>query len=290
LRICWVFLVSLTIIFINGCTTSNDKELYSTYRIISLAPHITEIIYALNAQDQLVAVTDFCHYPEEAAFKDKIGGLLDPNIEKIVMLKPTHLFGLPSHEKLAQELTKFGLKVTMLSNENIHDVLSSIEIIGNILIRNQQATRLITCMKNRLDSLRENKTNILTPATLIIGREKETLKNITVAGSNTYIDELWSMVGGKNSYKDLPGRYSTISIESLLLRNPEVIIEFDMNKERGVYREDISSEWKFLKNLQAVQKGHVLVIGGNHTLIPGPRLVMLAEDFNKIINMIKKDK
>jgi iron complex transport system substrate-binding protein len=289
LRIYWLFLLSLTVFIIDGCTASKDKELNPTKRIISLAPHITEIIYALNAEDQLVAVTDFCRYPEEAASKVTIGGFLDPNIEKIVMLKPTHLFGLPSHEKLAQELSKFGLKVTMLRNENVNDALLSIEEIGELLNRKEQAAQLINAMKYTLDSLQVNKANTLIAATLIIGREKETLKNITVAGSNTYIDDLWGIVGGKNSYEDLPARYGAINIESLLLRNPDVIIEFDMTKERGVYQVDLTSEWRFLKNLHAVQNGNVFVIGGNYTLIPGPRLVMLAKDFSKIIDVVKSE-
>ena len=112
----WISVITLflTIIALEGCSDSNDKNTASGNRIISLAPHITEIIYALHAQDQLVAVTDFCRYPEEAASKEKIGGLLDPNIEKIIMLKPTLIFGLPSHQKLARELSKYGLTVTMM--------------------------------------------------------------------------------------------------------------------------------------------------------------------------------
>ncbi len=269
-----------------GCTSTNEKEIASDTRIISLAPHITEIIYALNAQDQLVAVTDFCQYPEEAASKEKIGGLLDPNIEKIITLKPTHLFGLPSHEKLSRDLEKFGLIIMMISNENIPDVLYSINKIGEMINSAEQATHLIDRINYTLDSLRENKINKNIPAVLMIGREKGTLQNITVAGSNTYLDELWKIVGGENCYADLPTRYGTISLESLLLRDPEVIIEFDMKRKRGVYRSDMSSEWDFLDNIKAVKQGNVFVIGGNHTLIPGPRLVLLAKDFSKIINAV----
>ncbi len=274
------------LITLYGCTSTNEKEIASDKRIISLAPHITEIIYALNAQDQLVAVTDFCRYPEETTSKEKIGGLLDPNIEKIITLKPTHLFGLPSHEKLSREVEKFGLTVTMISNENIPDVLYSINKIGEMIDRAEQAIHLINRINYTLDSLRDNKINKNIPAVLMIGREKGTLQNITVAGSNTYLDELWKILGGENSYADLPTRYGTISLESLLLRDPEVIIEFDMKRKRGVYRSEMSSEWDVLDHIKAVKQGNIFVIGGNHTLIPGPRLVLLANDFSKIINAV----
>ena len=287
----WISVITLflTIIALEGCSDSNDKNTASGNRIISLAPHITEIIYTLHAQDQLVAVTDFCRYPEEAASKEKIGGLLDPNIEKIIMLKPTLIFGLPSHQKLARELSKYGLTVTMMPDENIHDVLFSIKKIGELIDRNHQATQLINHMNTLLDSLSEHSVSRSMPAALLIGRTKGTLTNMTVAGSGTYIDDLWHIAGGENSYKDLPGRYGTINTESLLLRDPEVIIEFDMNRESGIYRENPGSEWNFLKNLQAVRKKMIFVIGGDYTLIPGPRLVILAKDFSKIIDIVRSD-
>lgn len=276
-------------IIFGGCKTTKDKDLPSEKRIISLAPHITEIIYALNAQDQLIGVTDYCIYPEEAASKDKIGGLIDPNIEKMVTLKPTRLFGLLSHEKLAENLSKFGLTVTMMPNENLEDVHNSIMKIGELLGHRDEAKLLVRQMNSILDSLRENSLDKTIQGVLMIGREKGTLKNITVAGNDTYIDQLWGIVGGQNGYSDLPTRYGTINLESLLLRDLNVIIEFDMKRPRGVYRRDISPEWDFLKNLEVVQKGNIFVIGGNHTFIPGPRLVLLAKDFRKIIDIVKAD-
>jgi iron complex transport system substrate-binding protein len=273
---------------VNGCQKTEVETANPEYRIISLAPHITEIIYALGGQNELIGVTDYCRYPEEAATKEKIGGLLNPNIEKMVRLQPTHLFGLPSHEKLALELKKYDLDVTMIPNENIADVLNTIEKIGNLTGMGKQATKLVSQINMKLDSLKNiNLTDSLS-AILMIGREDGTLRNITAAGRDTYIDELWRLVGGKNSYKDLPSRYGTINIESLLLRDPDVIIEFDMKTERGVKRLDISPEWDYLSNLKAVQAKNFFVIGGNHTMIPGPRLVMLAEDFREIMNLVRK--
>jgi len=266
---------------------NNEKNTASDLRIISLAPHITEIIYALNAQNQLIAVSDYCNYPSEATSKEKIGGLLNPNIEKLVSLNPTHLFGLPSHEKLSQELEKFGLTVTMMSNENVSDILHTINTIGGMIDRTEQANQLVKHIKNTLDTLQLSRRDKSITAALMVGREKGTLRNITVAGSDTYIDELWKQLGGENSYADLSTRYGTINLESLLLRDPDIIIEFDMKSERGVSREEITSEWKYLENLRAVKNKNIFIIGGNHTMIPGPRLIFLAEDFIKIINIAK---
>jgi iron complex transport system substrate-binding protein len=277
-------------LFSNGCQENERQESGAGNRIISLAPHITEIIYALHGQDQLIAVTDYCRYPEEVEKKEKIGGLLNPNIEKMVRLKPTLLFGLPSHDKLNLELQKFGLTVTMMPNENIADVLNTINNIGMLIGHTDQAHELVNQINSRLDTLRMNTIKKPISAVLMIGREDGTLRNIMAAGSDTYIDELWRLVGGVNSYSDLPTRYGAINIESLLLRDPEVIIVFDMKRNKGVTRMQISPEWQYVKNLSAVQNKNIFVVGGDHTMIPGPRMVLLAEDFSKIIKSVSRMK
>jgi iron complex transport system substrate-binding protein len=203
-----------------------------------------------------------------------------------VRLNPSHIFGLPSHEKLGIELNNYGLKVTKMPNENIRDVLSTIETIGKMIDRQEQATILVNDINLKLDSLKRRDNSVPRSGVLMIGREDGTLRNITAAGADTYIDELWQHVGGINSYSDLPTRYGRINLESLLLRNPDVIIEFDMKRERGVYQSEISPEWFALSDQKAVKNRNIFVIGGNHTMIPGPRLVWLAEDFAEIMEIV----
>lgn len=267
-----------------NCEVKKNENKITPYRIISLAPHITEIIYAIGAQDKLIAVTNFCNYPEEAKSKQRIGGLLNPNIELIISLKPTHLFGVPAHEKLDQKLKKFGLNVTMMPNENITDVLNSIKRIGQEIGYNPQSANLINQISHKLDSLKiksgEKSGN---SAVLIIGRERGMLRNITVAGKDTFLDEIWQLCGGKNIFDDMPIRYGTISLESLLIKDPDIIIEFEMEGGRNVLRVKNATEWDALNNLTAVKNHNIFIINGNHTLIPGPRMGLLVEDFTRIL-------
>ncbi len=278
------------IVIISSCQNKSEIDEFKNLRIISLAPHITEIVYALGAQNQLIAVTDFCNYPPEAQKKEKIGGLLNPNIEKMVRLKPTHLFGMPSHEKLNQQLESLGYKITMMSNEKISDVLESIKIIGSEINRQESARLLIENINKSFSALKvqdDNQEKV--PAALLIGRTKGSLQNMMVAGKDTYMNEIWEMVGGKNIYEDLPTRYGAINLESLLIRNPAVIIEFDMQKERSIQRVELGAEWQLLKNNQVIKNRQVYVVGGNHTMIPGPRMTQLAEDFENIIERVRKN-
>ena len=258
------------------------------YRIISLSPHITEIIYALGAERYLIASTDFCNYPQQAQKTEKIGGLLDPNIEKMIALKPTHLFGVPAHQKLNEELKKFDLTIHMLHNEEISDVFATIDQIGRQIGYQKQAERLVDQIQATFDSLKNVHSVVRkTGAMLVIGRERGTLRNIMVAGKATFLDEVWQLVGGKNCYRDLPARYATINLESILAKDPDVIIEFDTDRPRGIYKSEMIEQWSVLKDVKAVKLGNLYMVGGGHSMIPGPRMVQLAADFQTIMRQVR---
>lgn len=285
-----IYTTLISTLIIASCTNEKNNRSIARKRLISLSPHITEIIYALGAQNELVAVTDYCKFPEEAIGKEKIGGLVNPNIEKIISLKPSHLFGVPAHDKLNQELEKFGLEVTRLQNENISDITNCIRKIGSIINRDSVAENLVKEISNSLDLIKfKNGQYKTVSAMLIIGREKGNLRNITVSGSNTFINEMWSHVGGINTFSDLPARYNQVNLESVIARNPDVIIEFGVEGKHSVQKQRISSEWEILKDVKAVQNNNIYTISGSHTLIPGPRLVLLANDFKKVIQDLNED-
>lgn len=280
-----------SLLLINFACSAKDGDRYkSNKRIISLSPHITEIIYALGQDDELLAVTDYCRYPESAKLKEKIGGLIDANIEKIVSLRPNLLFGVPAHAQLNQELAKFDLQIIMLANESISDVLKTIDTIGVILDCRNEAKTLIQGIRDTLKYIESQKTGSLVPSALLaIGRERGTLRNITASGSNTYMDEIWKIAGGHNLFADLPTRYATINIESILKGDPDVIVEFDVIAPPGIMNSLENTAWRTMTDLKAVRNGHVFVIGDNYSVIPGPRMVKLARDFRNIIDVVNAD-
>lgn len=272
-----------------SCSQGKETGLAGSARIISLSPHITEIIYALGQENKLLAVTDYCRYPEPAQQKEKIGGLIDPNIEKIVSLQPTLLLGVPAHEKLNSELEKFDLRITMLENERITDVYRTIDSIGTLLQCEEKADSLSKGIRDSLMHLESTRPDKQPAALLVIGRERGTLRNITAAGTGTFMNEVWEIAGGKNIFPDLPSRYATINIESILKSDPDVIIEFDVLAPEGIINNPASTAWIELPRLSAVRNKQVFIIGGNYSLIPGPRLINLAHDFRKIISRIDTD-
>jgi iron complex transport system substrate-binding protein len=269
-----------------ACLNSDKTPETKNLKIISLSPHITEIIYALGAENELHAVSDYCKFPADAIIKEKVGGLINPNIEKIVSIKPTLILGVPSHEKLNTELQKFGLNIIMLPNENISDVMSTIDSVGTLTGKQDVAKKLTADLRDSLSAIAKDNGSNGCQALLVIGRERGTIKNITAAGDDTFISEVWQLAGGINVFSDLPTRYGSVNLETILTRNPQVIVEFDMECEPEI---DTMKDpaWKQMQNVMAVEKGQIFTVCGNHTLIPGPRLIILARQFKKIINSVK---
>ena len=285
-----LILLLIGILCLSGCKADHNKHAHEKFRIISLSPHITEILYKLGAQENLIAVTDFCRFPEEVMKIEKIGGLLNPNIEKIVSLNPTHVFGVPAHADLATALHQFQIQITMLPNETILDFLDTVAKIGRMIDKELMATDLIRDFTDSLNAFSiPQRTDVLT-AVLVIGRENGSLRNITVAGTSTFISELWEKIGGSNIYSDLPTHYATITVESLLIRNPHIIIELNSSDPAEVTHLSSGTDWHNLSNVEAVQMNHIFKISGNHTLIPGPRMLALARSFAEIIKKVHDEK
>ena len=280
-RTVFIYLFSFLLCSYSCVQQRKSDQIQEEMRIISLSPHITEIIYALNQEANLIAVTDYCSYPAAAREKEKIGGLLNPNLEKIVSLKPTHLFGQPAHEQLNLSLKTFDLSVVMMPNETVADVQNTITSIGTILGCKKKAQWLVAQIRDSLTSRKKERT--LLRAMLVIGKNAGDLKNIMVAGEGTFIDEIWQRVGGQNIYNDLPGRYQTISLESIFIRDPDIIILFDPLASAGVHRGNFTNEWSVLSRIKAFQLNNLFTLGGDYVLIPGPRMIQLANDMRVVI-------
>jgi iron complex transport system substrate-binding protein len=270
-----------------SCSAERPPDVDRQRRIISLSPHITEIIYALGADSDLVAVTGYCRYPSRVKEKETIGGLYDPNLEKIVRLAPTHLFGVPAHAKLNQNLQHFNLPVIMLANETIADVIGTIDTLGQILDCRLNAKILIDSIYQDLEIVKIQKRAGEGPsAMLVIGKEPGSLQNLMVAGEQTFLNELWILAGGRNAFPDLPVRYAQVNLEGIISRNPQIIVQFDPNRPAGFYRDSTQAEWRYLKNTEAVKKNNIYVVGGDYVFIPGPRLTMLTRQFAALIQQV----
>jgi iron complex transport system substrate-binding protein len=243
-------------------------------RIVSLAPSNTEILFALGLGDKVVGVTDWCDYPPEALDKEKVGGYDTPNIEKLVVLNPDLILaahGTPID--VINTLEGLGLTVFGIKTIDLDDLLNDIRRVGEITDTEVEAQVLTSEMESRIQAVTDQTEQLEQRPRVfyIIWHDP-----LWTAGSGTFIHELIEKGGGVNSCKNITG-YTTISIEEVIARDPEIII---------------SSVWSYdwainatgpLASTNASQTDRIFTCDDNLVQRPGPRLAEGLEWFAHFI-------
>jgi iron complex transport system substrate-binding protein len=274
-------IISVFLLTYYSLFAANNDDL----RVISLSPHITEIIYKLDAGSHLIGRTEFCSYPPAVNKVESIGGYLNIDFEKIVRLEPDIIFQFPNPEN-RRKLKGLGFEVLEISNETIDEILEGIKKIGKALQSNSEALKLCNNIQDTLNivSDRHQNQNVPLPAILVVGRDRGTLGNLFLAGSNTYLSELWELCGGLNAFNDIDMRYFSVNEEDLLRRDIKVILEFHpgwSSTETNISKEKKS--WDLLNHLKAVEGGEIYIFTDRFFVIPGPRITQVAISFLEIV-------
>jgi iron complex transport system substrate-binding protein len=241
-------------------------------RIISLAPSNTEILFALGLGDKVVGVTDYCDYPPEALNKTKVGEYATPNIEKIVALNPNLILaGYGNPIEVVYTLAGLGLTVFGIKTTDLDDLLNDIRRVGEITDKEVEAQALTSAMASRIQAV-TNQTAELEQRPrvfyIVWGGEGSAL---WTAGSGTFIHELIEKAGGVNICQNITG-YTTISIEDVLARDPEIIITSELSYDWALNATELAST-------NASQTGRIYTLDDDLVQRPGPRLVKGLEWF-----------
>jgi len=234
-------------------------------RIVSLAPNITEILFALQLGHKVAGVTDFCDFPEEARHKPKVGWLISPGIEKIISLRPDIVFATTEGNKpeIVDELERMNIKTYVLNPHDINDVLSDITEIGNVTGQRSIAQELTGSLTRRINTVKKK---------AMEGRQKRVIYLVSAnpiisAGPGSFIHDLIITAGGINVLSDSPIRYPRIDMEEIILKDPEVIIAPDDLTEQ-------IHEWKKRwSGISAIRNGAVYPVNPDIVSRPGPRIV-----------------
>jgi len=242
-------------------------------KIVSLAPGNTEIIYALGLEDRLVGVTEYCDYPQAAKQKPQIGGFSTVDIEKVVEIEPDLILATNIHrDEVVPQLERLGLTVLVLDPWTLDDVLEAINLVGRITGKVEAASRLTTEMENRIKSITDKTTTLpesQRPKVLYIVWHDP----LMTVSSETRIHELIVKAGGINIASDLEGGYPTISLEAVIMANPQVIIAGSGHGSGQDVPVQFALTDPRLAEVAARQNGRVHEIDSNLTSRPGPRIV-----------------
>jgi iron complex transport system substrate-binding protein len=246
-------------------------------RIISVAPSVTELIYALGKGDELVGRTDYDDYPEQVKSVQSIGSLTDPNVEKIIELKPDVVVA-STHFKddVAKKLEDLGIKVVVLYNaKDFNGAYDSINTLGQIINAQDNTKNLVASMKKKIEDVKEKVKGKETPKTYyVVGFGKD--GDYTATG-DTFIGQMIEMAGGNNIAKDGAGwKYS---LEKIIENGPEYIV---ISKNFGMKDQFITTAG--YKELSAVKNNKVIEIDDNLLNRQGPRLADGVEALAKILH------
>jgi iron complex transport system substrate-binding protein len=253
-------------------------------RIISLAPSITEILFALGLDDRIVGVTDYCDYPEAAKSKPRVASYTTPNTEKLVSLQPDLVLAESIHEKtVLPALEKLGLTIFVSSATSIDAVLHDITVIGQINGKSQASTQLVNKLASRIKAVL-TKTEGLTPeqrprALYVVWHQP-----IWTMGSETFIDDLIKTAGGINIFSNDFTKSRVVSLESIVARNPQVIITTTMATAGDLVYNSIKNEER-LKSVDAMVNNRIYKISDSNLIErPGPRIVDGLDELAKLIH------
>lgn len=235
-------------------------------RVVSLAPANTEIVFALGGKEKLVGVTTYCDYPEEAKQKEKIGDFANPNVEKIISLKPQVVLATGGVQKgVVERLNKFKIKVFVVDPKNFKGLYADIEKVGKIIGQETEAARLVEKMKKKVEEVKAK----------VQGRPRVRVffeiysQPLMTAGKNTFINDMIEIAGGENIGAKAGEGYPQFSEEQLVRDNPDVYlaVKGSMNNPEELKKRTGYSD------LKAVKEGKVFVIDDNLVTRPGPRLI-----------------
>jgi iron complex transport system substrate-binding protein len=238
-------------------------------RIVSLAPSITETVFALGLGDRVVGVDDYSNWPTaETAVLPKLGGLFDPNLEALAALEPDLAIVLPSQRELGEQLVELGVEVLEVPSDSLADVERAATAIAERCGVTAAGRRLVERLRR---DLAPAPLADAPPTALVVGRQPGQLATVLVAAPGTYFDELLGRLEVVNVFADAGQPYPQVGLESFVGRRPRALIELQGEPLSAAQRERLRDDWLAAPGL-ALADACVSVIDGYEVLTPGPRL------------------
>src|SRR3989442_5896385 len=247
-------------------------------RIVSLAPNLTEIVYAVGAGDRLVGNTEYCDYPAEAKSVAKIGDTMHPSVERIIALKPQIVLVSTASqlEGFTKQLDQQRIAVYVTNPRSLDEIFHSITVLGDMFGHPEQAALVATDLRKRAEAV-ESRISEIKPVSVFYQVSGEPLYTI---GRDAYLTDLVRRAGGVSVTTDVPGAFPRYSDEAALAARPEAII-LPTGGSMGTANSSVAVP---LRNSPAVLNNRVYKLNDDHLSRPGPRLVDGLEEMARALH------
>ena len=248
-------------------------------RIVSLVPSVTEILFALGAEDRLVGVTDFCDYPPAARRKPSVGGMVNPNLEVVVSLRPDLVVATTegNREETFAQLRRLGIPTYLVAAHHVGDVTALVTRLGALAGREAAAATLGAGLERRIDAVRRAVGPLRRPRVLYVLWPEP----LIVPGREALVTELIGLAGGESITAADADSYPRYSVEAAVAKAPEVILLANHGAQTGPIDRE---RWQRLTELPAVRAGRLHQVDGNLLHRYGPRIVDGLEQLARAIH------
>ncbi|MDP2970957.1 MAG: cobalamin-binding protein [Deltaproteobacteria bacterium] len=249
-------------------------------RIVSLAPNITEILFSLGLDEEVVGVSIHCNYPEKAKGRVRVGSYISIDFERVISLRPDLVIatGAGNPREMVERLERLGFPTYAIFPKRFDDVLQSIRHLGQVVAKEKEALSIIESMQRRKERVVERTKNLSRPKVFLqIGEAP-----IVTVGKGSFGDDLIRLTGGENIAGNDREMYPRLGMEEILKRSPEVILISSMNP-KGDY-EKAFREWERWKMIPAVKHGRIYLIDSDLIDRPSPRIIEGLEEMARLIH------
>jgi iron complex transport system substrate-binding protein len=247
-------------------------------RIVSLAPSVTEILFAIGAGPRVAGVSQFCDYPPAAARLPKVGSYVAPNIEAIAGLRPTLVIGPAalSNVRAARAFAQMGISTIMIDDDSIAGIEAGIQRVGDRVGRGAEARRVVAGIQAKMAAVEERLRGVPPRSVLmVVGHQP-----MVVVGRATFLGELLALADARNIADATPRPWPRLSLEYVIASGPGVILDGQMGSDPHAP----DSFWTRYPSIPAVRDGRVFSYPRDPTLHPGPRIALTLELLARLIH------
>jgi iron complex transport system substrate-binding protein len=227
----------------------------------------------------MVGVSSYDTFPPEATTLPRVGALLDPDVERILSLRPDLVITYVSQTELERQLGRAGIRIFSDRHGGVATILQTLRDVGRETGHTQEADTQAREIQSRLDGIRARVSGRRRPRTLLVfGRQPGTLQQLYAAGGQGFLHDMLEIAGGENVLADIRRDSVQPSHEALIARAPDVVLELQATRRlRSGEAEDTQKAWSALTSIPAVRNRRVLLLSADYLVVPGPRVAMAVE-------------
>jgi len=239
-------------------------------RVVSIIPATTEMLFAMGAGDRVVGVGSYDRFPPQVDKLPRVGALLDPDVERIIALKPDLVVLYGTQAELRKSLDRAGIPYYAYTHRGLADIAATIRSLGERVGAAAPADALANRLEGQLADVRKRVAGRPRPRTLLVfGRDPGSLRNIDASGGDGFLHDMLETAGGADVLGDVHQQSVQMSTEMVLARAPDVIIELRYARDDGSAD---SRAWNTLPSVPAVRNRRVYLLRGEEFVVPGPRV------------------